>query len=289
MRLNVLGPEQKQELKRIILEQSPRDYGINRNIWTGEIIIALIEMKWAITFKSSRIYEILNEVGLSYQRAHRDYANASEVEQKEFVQMLKKKLDGKQELELILFFDEFAVYDRPSLFYGWAPVNSRPHVPSDERKKRNKVNGFLTVDAMSGREYLMLSPNAKTEDVSSYLALLCDDLVQEGYKKVTIFLDNNSTHKDKMKRQLNKLLSTLGINDSIDLEFIHTPPYSPEFNLAEYIIHQLRLKLLHHLPLGTTIADIEVEIETYLQNHQLQTPRQIQNTINHICNLNTQS
>ena len=31
-----LSPEQKQELKQIILEQSPWDYGISRNIWIFE-------------------------------------------------------------------------------------------------------------------------------------------------------------------------------------------------------------------------------------------------------------
>lgn len=91
-----LSPEQKQELKRIILKQSPRDYGISRNIWTGEIIIAVIQMKWDIVFKTSRIYEILDELGLSYQRAHRDYANADEAEQKEFVEVLKKNWKGSR-------------------------------------------------------------------------------------------------------------------------------------------------------------------------------------------------
>ena len=91
-----LSPEQKQELKRIILKQSPRDYGISRNIWTGEIIIAVIQMKWDIIFKTSRIYEILDELGLSYQRAHRDYANADKAEQKEFVEVLKKNWKGSR-------------------------------------------------------------------------------------------------------------------------------------------------------------------------------------------------
>ena len=34
-----LDHKQKQQLKQMILEQSPRDYGISRNIWTGDIII----------------------------------------------------------------------------------------------------------------------------------------------------------------------------------------------------------------------------------------------------------
>ena len=81
-----------------------------------------------------------------------------------------------------MFFDEFAVYDRPSLFYGWAERNTRPEVKSDERT-RNKLNGFLSVDALSGEEFFRLSPGSKTEDVSEYLAELCLDCVELGYNK----------------------------------------------------------------------------------------------------------
>ena len=53
-------------------------------------MIEVIQRKWNVAFKSSRVYEILQEVGLSYQRAHRDYANAAQAEQKAFVEVLKK-------------------------------------------------------------------------------------------------------------------------------------------------------------------------------------------------------
>jgi len=85
-----LNPEQKQELKRIILSKTPKDYGIDRNIWTGKIIQKVILQKWSVSLKTSRIYEILGELKLSYQKAHRDYANASPIKQKEFVETLKK-------------------------------------------------------------------------------------------------------------------------------------------------------------------------------------------------------
>lgn len=75
--------------------------------------------------------------------------------------------------------------DRPSLFYGWAEVNTRPEVPSNEKRERNRVNGFLSIDAITGKEYLLLSPNAKTEDVASYFGLLFDDLHSEGYEDIT--------------------------------------------------------------------------------------------------------
>ncbi|BAY85173.1 hypothetical protein NIES267_46720 [Calothrix parasitica NIES-267] len=86
-RLNI---EQKHELKQMLLSEKPIDYGIDRNIWTGEIISNVIELRWGVKLKTTRIYEILNELNLSYQKAHRDYANASKEQQKEFIWTLKK-------------------------------------------------------------------------------------------------------------------------------------------------------------------------------------------------------
>lgn len=88
-----------------------------------------------------------------------------------------------------------------------------------------------------------------------------------------------------MRNLLEAQLSELNIKEDIEIEFIYTPPYSPNFNLVEYLIHQLRLQLLHHQPVGMTIELIREKLEKYLQSNQLQTPQQIQNTIAHICSL----
>ena len=187
--------------------------------------------------------------------------------------------------EKILFFDEFAVANRPKTYYGWAEKNTRPQVPSDESKKREKLNGLLAVDAVSGEEFLRLVPTAKTEDLALYFGELCKDCIHERIKHLTIVLDNNSTHKDKLRRYLWAELFTSGIDEQITVEFIYTPPYSPNFNLVEYLIHLLRLRLLHHLPSGTSIEQVEMRLLTFFETQQLQTPIQISNTIQHIYNL----
>lgn len=74
----------------MLLSEKPMDYGIDINIWTGKIISSVIEFKWGIKLKKTRIYEILNELNLSYQKAHRDYANADKEQQKSFILKLKK-------------------------------------------------------------------------------------------------------------------------------------------------------------------------------------------------------
>jgi transposase len=85
-----LNESQQMELKRMLLESSPIDYGIDRAIWTGKIISSVIEERWGVSLKDSRIYEILDSLKLSYQKAHRDYANADKERQKEFIATLKK-------------------------------------------------------------------------------------------------------------------------------------------------------------------------------------------------------
>lgn len=85
-----LNPKQKQQFKQMLLQQTPRDYGIDRNLWTAKIMIQIIEQKWNVRLKDSRIYEIIQELNLSYQRSHRDYANADKIKQKQFVELLKK-------------------------------------------------------------------------------------------------------------------------------------------------------------------------------------------------------
>ena len=69
------------------------------------------------------------------------------------------------------------------------------------------------------------------------------------------------------------------------MEFIYLPPYSPNFNLAEYLIHLVRLRLLHHLPIATDIEQVEIRLKRFFETQQLQTAIQIKNTIQHIYNL----
>lgn len=85
-----LSVEQQQQLKIMITTQRPIDYGIERNMWTGEIIVQVLKSRFNVEMKDSRVYEILAELGLSYQRGHRDYANADPQAQKDWVNAVKK-------------------------------------------------------------------------------------------------------------------------------------------------------------------------------------------------------
>jgi transposase len=85
-----LSVEQQQQLKVMVLSERPSDYGIERQMWTGAILSEVIAQRFQVQLKDSRIYEILDELGLSYQRAHRDYANADPIAQKDWTETVKK-------------------------------------------------------------------------------------------------------------------------------------------------------------------------------------------------------
>ena len=88
-----------------------------------------------------------------------------------------------------------------------------------------------------------------------------------------------------MKSQVTAHLNRLKIQEKILINFIHTPTYSPNFNLVEYVIHLLRLRLLHHLTLGVNIQQVKDKLDNFFKFNQLQTPQQIHNIIEHICAL----
>jgi transposase len=90
-----------------------------------------------------------------------------------------------------------------------------------------------------------------------------------------------------MQSQLALHLEQMGLAKSIMVECLYLPPYSPKLNLVEYVIHLLRLKFLHHLPMETTLLQIEQRLVQFLNSHQFLSAEQVQKTLNFIFSLPT--
>ena len=75
--------------KYIILHKTPDDYSdydLVGYVWTLGKMEIFLSKKWDIELKTTRIHEILDkELNLSFQKHHRDYANASSIKQQDFV------------------------------------------------------------------------------------------------------------------------------------------------------------------------------------------------------------
>ena len=186
--------------------------------------------------------------------------------------------------------DEFSLQSVPDTHYAWTPKNTAPTVPSDERN-RTKLNGFLDVDLQQGTTHVGFRKEAKTNDAVVMVVLLVLRYVQAGFHWITVILDNATIHRDAMKSAVSELLAEIAGNPAwaelknINLEFLHTPSYSPKFNPAEYLIHLVRQDALYHLPCTFTLQDKAGRVQEHLAQGLPLTPKQMGNLLRHIGNL----
>jgi transposase len=54
-----LSPSQKQQFQQMLLQETPIDYGIDRNLWTAKIMIQVIEQT-----KQKQFVELLKKTAL---------------------------------------------------------------------------------------------------------------------------------------------------------------------------------------------------------------------------------
>ena len=88
-----------------------------------------------------------------------------------------------------------------------------------------------------------------------------------------------------MQSQLSVHLEQMGLAQAMTVECLYAPSYSPKLNLVEYVIHLLRWRFLHHLPVGTTLIQIEQQLAQFLESHQFLSAEQVQKTLNFIFSL----
>lgn len=193
-------------------------------------------------------------------------------------------MENKKNDEVILFFDEFSVTTKTSLFYGWGKKRQALKIPSQEGSYK-KTNGLISIDATSGKEYVEMMPSSKADDVADYLSQVCTKIKNDGNNVVTIILDNNRTHKDKMRYNLWLALKSNELMIDFIVKYVYIAPYSPDYNLAEYAIHLLRVNVLHHCSPKLTLDDKETMVRNYLQNNHLFSKPGLENTLAHILNL----
>ena len=93
-----------------------------------------LERTYDVRYKSG-IYDLLERLGLTHQRAHSDYGNADPEEQRVYLEKLTDSLLSADEQTAVVKFDEFSVSERPGNYYGWAEKNTRPRVVTDEKKE----------------------------------------------------------------------------------------------------------------------------------------------------------
>jgi len=133
----------------------------------------------------------------------------------------------------------------------------------------------------SGTCFFQANKKAKSEQVAQYFTDVAQHCQDQGYQRLDVFLDRNTTHKAKMQQ----LFKQASVGLTIQVKFRLLPAYSPKLNLVEYAIHLIRQKVLHHADYKTTLSQFESDVKELCKNQNLLTKDQIMNILNHIQSL----
>jgi transposase len=87
---SLLSIEKKAELKNILENKKPVDFGYNTSTWNGPILIDFIKNTYGISYKKAQIYNILKALGFTYQKGRAKYPEADEQKREEFKKRYKK-------------------------------------------------------------------------------------------------------------------------------------------------------------------------------------------------------
>jgi len=83
--------EQLSQLKRVVLEVSPEEYGYNTAVWAAPMLVKVIEKEFGIHYSDDAVYFLLKKkLGLSYKKGRGFYPEADPKKRKEFSDTLKK-------------------------------------------------------------------------------------------------------------------------------------------------------------------------------------------------------
>lgn len=94
-RTSKLNKDQILKLEGIMTQTQPSDYGYNTATWTGPLLIDWIKKEFGVEYKKAQIYNILKQMGYSYQKGKGIFPEADRQKQEEFKEGIKKTLGRK--------------------------------------------------------------------------------------------------------------------------------------------------------------------------------------------------
>ncbi len=132
-----------------------------------------------------------------------------------------------------MFLDEAGVCLEPTIVATWAPVGCQPHYPTDLRRRRVNLCGWVAPDEQ--RWGIERIERANSTNFLRVLPPLLDAFKDR--KTITIILDNASWHKSNLTKEF--------VREHPQLNFWFLPPYSPELNVQEPQWRFMRRKVTH--------------------------------------------
>lgn len=231
-RPTILDESDREELKRLIEENNPKEHGVNTSVWDCTELQKYFQKK-GIAISIDAIRVCLKNMGAHYVKSQLTYTEADKQRQLEFAKLFVKEMKHKPDDVVVMFEDEMSAESSARTGYGWT-FDKRLVVTAPQNNVK-RLNCFGAVNPFDGLVIEHFSSNAKSTE---FIKLLKKLSINYANKTVWIYLDNGPVHRSKKVKQF------LSTRTNIVLKPL--PPYSPDLNPQEHWHFFKRLKLLNN-------------------------------------------
>ena len=186
-----LSEIQENELKEIIIKDTPHDHGYSVILWTRAIVAELIFKHFNVKFHPNYVSQIMKKLGLSPQKpirkSYRQNPKDVELWQTKTYPEIERK--AAEEKATIVWGDECRVCASPNNGTTWAPRGDTPVVKVLD--STSKVNVVGTLDNQGRSEFMVFQGSMNSTTFCTFI----DDLMSRYKEKIILILDNASYHK----------------------------------------------------------------------------------------------
>lgn len=229
-----LTKSQRNTLVKLI-ETSPEANGFTGSCWRSPMIQELILQKFNVFYSVKYISELLQSLGLSYQKAKFIAAGQDDAKREEWLNTTWKSIlkSANRRKGYILFGDEASFPQWGTLSYTWAKKGKQPIVKTSGNRRGYKIFGLI--DYFSGK-FFSKGIQGKF-NAESYIGFL-QEVLSKTRKHIFLIQDGAPYHRaNKVKMFFEKYKARLTVNT--------LPSYSPDFNPIEGLWKKIKEQGTH--------------------------------------------
>jgi transposase len=224
-----LTPRQQAQLRRWIIDRTPRQFKFPFALWTLPVIGQLIEQRFDVVLHATTIARLLHRLGLTPQRPVRRAFTRDEAECRRWVQetfpAIVRAMRRRQ--ATLLFSDETGVHEDGPVARTWGRRGQTPVVHVTGRRDRVNV-----ISALSPRGRLWFRCYRGTLTAGRFVAFLTD-LLHDVRGPIDLVLDRHPAHVAAATRRFLHAHRTR-------LRVHYLPGYAPDLNPDEHVWMHLK-------------------------------------------------
>jgi transposase len=258
--------KQMEELRRILIQNTPDQLNLNFSLWTRQAIQNLIIKLWGISVSLVTVGRYMKRLGFTPQKPiKRAYEqNPKAVRKwlkKDYPNIVKKAIKENAEIH---WLDETGLSSQSNYIRSYSPRGKTPILQM--KAKRLSINIISSISKLGKMRFMTYEQALNTKTFINFVSRLCKDV----NRKIFIILDNLAVHHSKkfvewMKQQNN-------------IVAFYLPSYSPELNPDERLNRDLKT----HFQSGITVkskAEFKKKAVSFLRGIQ-KMPFHIKNYFN---------